>query len=90
MTRAAYWSKTRDADVPTYGTGRACALTLPGERITMGSDACRIVRRASSLRTDARPGRYRDARELQPVMTTIPDGAYDAGALDVTFDLVHP
>ncbi|MBU9398702.1 hypothetical protein KTE13_03020 [Burkholderia multivorans] len=29
-------------------------------------------------------------RELQPVMTTIPDGAYDAGALDVTFDLVHP
>ncbi|MBU9374261.1 hypothetical protein KTE28_07940 [Burkholderia multivorans] len=56
----------------------------------MGSDACRIVRRASSLRTDARPGRYRDARELQPVMTTIPDGAYDAGALDVTFDLVHP
>ncbi|CAM2164248.1 hypothetical protein [Burkholderia cepacia] len=56
----------------------------------MSGNARRIVRRSSSLRTGDRLGRYRDARELQPVMTTIPDGAYDAGALDVTFDLVHP
>ncbi|MBU9228042.1 hypothetical protein KTD22_15545 [Burkholderia multivorans] len=89
MTRTAYRTKTRDADVPTYGTGRACALTLPGERITMAGDACRIVRRASSRRT----GALRDAmatRELQPVMSTIPAGAYDAGALDLIFDLAHP
>lgn len=90
VTRAAYRSKTRDADIPMYGTGRDCALTLPDERTTMSGNARRIVRRSSSLRTGDRLGRYRDARELQPVMTTIPDGAYDAGALDVTFDLVHP
>ena len=79
ITRPACGTKTYAADLPMYGTCRGCTLTLPDEQITMNCDTCRIVHRSLSLRTGARPGHRRDTCELQPVMTTIPAGPYQAG-----------